>query len=451
MRGNVSWISSRDINTMILPRSRVFWAASFGHFTIDLFNGMVSVLVAFLSAHILPLSNAQIGLAISAYQLAGAISQPFFGWYGDRAGGRWLGAGGVAWTVSLLMLSLAVAQTTRQFALMLIPFVLASFGSAAFHPVGAMYSAESDKARAASNTSLFFLFGQMGLGLGPVMVGTLLDALARPNSAGLPDANSVSIMPVLLFGLLAIPAVLFMARALPAGGRSKRSPGVPGTAVSPAAAPSETRATPLPVRALLLFAVVVTLRSLANPGIVAFIPRLFQLKGWDASAYGLITSLFWIGSGVTGVLFGVLADRIQSRYIIAASMLLAAPMLFLLPALEGVLALAAALLGGALSGGVHSLLVVQAQDMLPGSKGFASGAILGFIFATGALGSLIIGALSDALNLPAAFQIVAIVTVVAAFTGLSLPERKRSGATKAAEPVPPAAAAQVRLNTSDVD
>jgi FSR family fosmidomycin resistance protein-like MFS transporter len=408
----------------------MFWAAALGHLTIDVFNGMVSVLVAFLSAHIMPLSNAQIGLAISAYQLSGALSQPLFGWYGDRAGGRLLGAGGLGWTVALLMLSLVIAQQTKQFELMLMPFVLASLGSAAFHPVGAMYAAESDRSRAASNTSLFFLFGQLGLALGPLMVGSLLDAFARPGGVSRAPLDlhhmlggPASVTPVLALGLLAVPTVLYMARALPTASRTRSEP---------RAVPTTTRSNGLPLRAIAFFVLLVTLRSLANPGTVAFIPRLFQSKGWDASAYGLITSLFWIGSGFTGVLFGVLADRIQSRYIIATSLLLSAPMFFVLPVADGGLALMAALMAGALSGGVHSLLVVQAQHMLPGRKGFASGAVLGFIFATGALGSLVIGALADALTLSAAFQIVAVVTVFTAISGLALPASAESGARQPA-------------------
>jgi MFS family permease len=217
-----------------------------------------------------------------------------------------------------------------------------------------------------------------------------------------------------------------MARALPAASRTRSEP---------RAAPTTARSNGLPLRAIAFFVLLVTLRSLANPGTVAFIPRLFQSKGWDASAYGLITSLFWIGSGFTGVLFGVLADRIQSRYIIAASLLLSAPMFFLLPVADGGLALMAALLAGALSGGVHSLLVVQAQHMLPGRKGFASGAVLGFIFATGALGSLVIGALADALTLSTAFQIVAVVTVFTAISGLALPANAESSTRRSVQVV----------------
>jgi FSR family fosmidomycin resistance protein-like MFS transporter len=427
---------------MTFRQKPLFWAVSIGHFTIDIFNGMSAVLMAYMSAHIMPITNSQIGLAISAYQLAGSISQPFFGWLGDRTGGRWIGAGGVAWTVSFLMLAMFLAQQTGQFWLMLIPFVIASFGSGAFHPVGAMHAADSDRERAASNTAMFFLFGQLGLGLGPVLVGFLLDQtsahLERLGSAFGPSLTGFlghgSVSPVIALGLIAIPTVAFMAFALPNAriyrGEAKK--------LSSATATSQEKLI-FPIKAFIFLAVLITLRSLANPGVVAFIPRLFQLKGWDASQYGLITSLYWIGSGFTGVLFGMLADRYESRHIITVSLLLSAPALFLLPSLEGVLALTMAVTAGAMSGGSHSLLVVQAQGLLPGRKGFASGAILGFIFAAGAFGTLVIGWLSDGFGLAVAFQVVAVVTVIAAFMGLALPEVKRT----AVQPAPEAASPEI--------
>jgi MFS transporter, FSR family, fosmidomycin resistance protein len=413
---------------MRLPQKPLFWSVSLGHMTVDMFNGMGPVMLAFLSAHVLSLSNTQIGFAVSAYQLAGALSQPLFGYLGDRNGGRLYGAGGVAWTVLLLMLSLVVAQITGQFALMLIPYVLAAVGSGAFHPVGAMHASNSDKLRSVTNTSLFFLMGQMGLAIGPALAGFLLDRAATHNNATFTAAlgpvfsHSViergTVAPVLALGLIAIPVVLTMFLTIPASHIYKAG------REAEAKSTQATRMT-LPLRVLVLLACVVALRSLINPGTAAFIPRLFQLKGWDASQYGLITSCYWLGGGLAGVFIGSLADRYDSRLLVAVTLLLSAPALFLLTAFDGGLAFVFALATGALSGGSHSLLVVQAQRLIPGSKGFASGAILGFMFTTGAIGSLLIGRLSDVIGLTGAFQIVAGVTIFTGLLGLALPPDKR--------------------------
>jgi hypothetical protein len=72
------------------------------------------------------------------------------------------------------------------------------------------------------------------------------------------------------------------------------------------------------------------------------------------------------------------------------------------------------------------LIVVMAQKLMPARKGLASGTSLGFIFGTGAIGTLVIGALSDRLTLPTTFQIVGIVTFIAGIVALGLPSERRT-------------------------
>ncbi len=393
-----------------------------GHMTVDTFNGMNSVLMAFLSVHILPMTNTQIGAAISAYSLTAAISQPFFGLWADRSGGRLLGAGGVAWTVSFLMLAVIFAST-GQYWLMLIPFVLAALGSGAFHPVGTMHAGGLGKVSSASRLSWFFLAGQTGLAIGPTLTGVLLDSAATHNGAfttGIPAFSHVlvehgTVTPLLGIALFAIPGVLLMALTLPSRAAYHAAHKVDSQTSSNAA---------LPVMALALLAFTVTLRSLSNPGAVAFIPRLFQEKGWSAAEYGLVTSAYWIASGVTGIIFGWLADRLSSRVVTGWSLIAAAPAIFLLPLTDGATAFTMALLAGGLTGGSHSLLVAMSQRLMPKSRGFASGATLGFIFGTGAIGTLVIGALSDQMGLTMAFQVVAVVTVASGVMSFALRDRK---------------------------
>jgi FSR family fosmidomycin resistance protein-like MFS transporter len=409
------------------PLQRAFWSVSLGHLTVDTFSGMGPVLLAFLSAHVLSLSNTQIGFAVSAAQLTSALSQPLFGWSCDRNGGRLLAAGGVAWMVFFLLLAMLLAQVTGSFAVMLLPYVIAFAGSAAFHPVGAMYAAESSRARAASNTSIFFLMGQLGLAIGPALAGVLLDQLASHNNdlftraLGPVFAGALTergtIAPVLALGVMAIPAVLFMALSIP-DVRAHLSARAHAAASAGAAA---ARRTSLPMSSIVLLAVVVALRGVVNPGSAAFIPRLFQVKGWDATAYGFVTSAFWLGGGIAGVLVARLADKRDSRLLVALTLIATAPAMFLLVTLNGTAAFIMALAAGALSGASHSLIVVQAQALMPGRKGLASGAILGYMFSAGAVGSFLIGSLSDRFGLPSAFYVVAAVSVLAGVLGLFLP------------------------------
>ena len=321
------------------------------------------------------------------------------------------------------MLLSVVLAGTGQFWLMIVPFALAAVGSGAFHPVGTKLAAESVPQRAASQLSYFFLMGQGGLALGPALAGMLLDG-ANPAGSG-----GSTLSPLFIMGLAAIPALGFVGSTL----ARPRLNAVAAPTVAAEAPQSPPARAAIPVKALTLLAVMVALRSLAQPGSVTFIPRLFQLKGWDATEYGLITSSFWVASGIAGLLFGQLADRFDRRWVIAISLMLSVPALFFLPVTDGKpLAFALAIAAGGLTGGSHSVIVALAQSLIPGRKGFASGVTLGFLFGAGALGGLLIGGLSDQIGLEPAFQIIAVTTALAALLALALP------ANEPAQPIPDA-------------
>ncbi len=388
---------------MKFPRKPLFWSVAFGHAVNDTFMSLGAVLLTFMKSRaILPIGTQEIGLAETFRALVGSFSQPFFGWMVEKTGGRWLGAWGVAWTVGFMLLGIALAVATGSFWLMIIPYSLAALGSGAFHPVGALHAAESDKSRANINISWFFLCGQLGLAFGPLVTGFLLQQF-----------NSV--VPVFALGLLVIPAVIWMALRIP----SKEA--YLHAAPEKSASKSAIDFSVLPWKALGLLLLVVTLRGIAQPGSGPFIPVLFEDKGWEPASYGFIASMYWLASGLSGVWFSNLEDRFDRRYIVAASLALCAPAFFFLPYVDGVWAVVLAIIGGGLSGGSHSIIVTAAQELMPGSKAFASGAILGIIFGMGALGSLLIGTVASATSLTFAFGMIGVSALVAAASAFLLP------------------------------
>ena len=406
--------------------SRLLWSVCIGHLTNDVFASMTPVLLTFLAAGIMPMNNIQIGLAVSLAQLMGALTQPYFGIRADRSGGRWLGSFGLLFHVFMFTVSVILAAATRQYWLMFVPMVLATVGSGALHPVGALHAAESVPRRSAFHMAIFFLMGQTGLAIGPAIAGILLE-LANPDLlGGMGEIVGVhtfgiqdNVTPIILLSVLSIPAILLMVTSIPRhhehhAEQNKRK------------AERENGAKQhFPLRAFIILGVIVLLRGLGQQGSVAFVPVLFEQKGWDPAAYGTITSSFWIASALSGLVFGRLADRYDRRLVMMLSMLFSAPAFFLLPAYEGAFAFFLAIAAGGLSGGAHSLIVVMAQDLIPMRKGFASGAILGFIFATGAVGSLAIGIISEHIGLSLTFQIVAVMIAVAGLLSLLLPRQSK--------------------------
>ncbi|HEY85297.1 MAG TPA: MFS transporter [Chloroflexi bacterium] len=389
---------------MNILRNRLFLAVALGHTTIDIFNSAGPVLIVFLSVS-MGLSNAQIGLAVSLYALAGSISQPVFGWLGDQYGHRWLAGLGLAWTAGFMVLATVLAQS-GDFLWLLIPFTLASLGSGAFHPVAVTSAGAVSIKRVATATALFFLFGQMGLAAGPLIGGIVLDY--------------VGIKGLQLLALGALPIILFVLTApyLPPARRAARKA---AATVAKTVVAQKTAWGAISVLALLAAA-----RSWAQLGTINFVPKLFQDKGWDPAAYGAITGVMWFASAILGVLAGQAADRWGRRKVMSIAMFAAAIPLFFLPLSDGWLAFVLALLAGGLTGAPHSIIVVVSQSLLPGRKAMASGLTLGFIFGTGAAASLSIGWLADTRSLPVAMQLGAGAALLSALLALVLPQTREA-------------------------
>jgi FSR family fosmidomycin resistance protein-like MFS transporter len=385
---------------LTLFRRPVFAAVTLGHFVVDVFNNSGPVLVTFLSGQ-MGLTAAQIGLALGSYQFFSALTQPLFGWLADKLGSRWLGPGGVAWTIGFLILSIVVAQQTNSFVLFLIPYLLASFGSSAFHPLGTKHAADEAKGLAATGTAIFFLFGQTGLAGGPILSGLILD--------------QVGLVGIYLLALLTLPLLFFMAYAMRAT-QAEIMSSTPKTQVK--AQPGET------VRwgAIGLLGLLIGMRSWAVLGTVSFLPKMFQDMGWEATAYGSITGVFWMSSAIAGVMAGSWADRWGRRQVVFLTLLLGAIPLYFIPLYsDGRIAFSLVILSGGLLGASHSILVVIAQTLLPGRKAFASGVTLGYLFGTGAVAVWAIGAMADIWGLSPVIQAGTGVGVAAAFLAFFLP------------------------------
>jgi FSR family fosmidomycin resistance protein-like MFS transporter len=382
----------------LLFRNKLFVAVTVGHLVIDIFNSMGAVLVTFLSLP-MALTTAQIGLAVSLYAMLAAVTQPFFGWLVDKTGSRWMGPGSVAWTISFIAASVLLAQLSNNFLLFMIPFSMAALGSGAFHPMATMHSTTAVAGLAATATGLFFLFGQAGLAGGPALGGLVLEY------AGLTG--------IYLLAALTIPFLIFMVRAM------RHTTGRQAAALS--GRTSATAKTKVRWGAIGLLALVTGLRSWAFLGTAYFLPKLYQDMGWDAAAYGLITGIYWLASGFSGVMGGGLADRWGRRQVVFVTLLLGSIPLYFIPLQDGWLAYVLVILGGGLLGASHSILVVIAQALLPGRQAFASGVTLGYLFGVGAVAAWCIGSLAEVWGLTPVLQLNMVVGISAALLSLLLP------------------------------
>ncbi len=398
-----------------MRKNRIFLAVAGGHFTIDLLNSTGPVLLAVLKEP-LGLSYAQIGTALTIYMLIGALSQPVFGWLSDKAQGRTivLAAGAVAWMALFYML-VALAPS---WAWLLPVFLLAPLGSALFHPIGTAAAATAAPERAASATSLFFFAGQVGLATGPFLAGAL---------AG--HFGAIGLLP--LAALAFIPAALLLLAARDEGTLAARHQ----RTATPGAARAWTGAA---VVLIVAFVVLVAVRASIQAVYQSYLPQLFQSRGWEPLLFGLMAGVFMAAGAIGQVITGNIADRYGMRAAVLWPLLLSIPAglaCLLTPSVA--LAFVACAAVGFLVGGQHSVLVVHAQRLLPVKQGFAAGIILGFTFATGAIGTWCAGQVADSAGLQTVMIWTTMLSLPAAALALTLPTRPR----RAPEAAPVAAPA----------
>lgn len=405
---------------MALLRDKLFSSVALSHLAVDMLNGQLAVLLTFLSVP-LGLTNSLLGFVSAVCVVGGSLTQPIFGYIADRWGQRWLVAGGVFWMAFFYSL---VAITPGQFILVLL--ILASLGSGAFHPAGTAVATKRGRDhirdRETTSTAYFFLFGQLGLFLGPMLGGLVLDKF---NVLGLLMFTSLAV----LVGIYAVwqlrPEKLVQMSKVT---QKNPTPETKTSSVSQASAEDSpgTAAVISPlmgygVLSLLAFAMMVAFQAWVQQTMVMFVPKYLSDLGISASIYGMVAAIFVAGSAAGNILGGNLADRFGKRRIATLSLAAASVPLYLFPIVGwSVWLYVLIFLAGALTGATHSIFVVLAQRIFPGGMALASGLVLGFMFASGSLGTLFSGYLADLWSFSMVFRLNAFIVLVAAGLALSM-------------------------------
>lgn len=377
-------------------RERPFLAVSLTHFFVDILNNGRNLLVALLAVS-LGLTNAQVGIALLLYNVGNALSQPLFGWLADRIGARLLVIGGLGWMIFFYTIASLAGDW-----LALIALTVASIGSGAFHPTGTMVASRTSMTHRSRMTALFFMAGQLGLFLGPVLAGIMLDAYGRPGYILLP--------------ILAITALASSWRWL------IDAPAAPRLQPKPTPAPQTAVAYPSHFgRRVLIMSLIILASSTASIAIITFTPILFTEQGYDQSIIGWLSGLVMMGSAVGGLVGGTLGDRIQGKWVIVLGLTGSImPIYFFVPA--GVTAQAGWLLLAGFFGGMpHTILVIMVQSLLPKQQAMASGLALGFMFFSGAVGSYFVGLIADNIGLAVTMQGLALLPLIAVLIAVWLP------------------------------
>ncbi len=395
-------------------RERPFLAVSLSHFFVDILNNGRNLLVALLAVS-LGLTNAQVGIALLLYNVGNALSQPLFGWLADRIGSRLLVIGGVGWMIVFY----AIASLAGEWPA-LIALTVASLGSGAFHPTGTMVASRTSITYRSRITALFFMAGQIGLFLGPVLAGIMLDAYGRPGYILLP------ILALTAFAsswrwLNDAPHVHEVHAIAEAKSVIVRET-VPSASATQLSRSGQAVAQPPHFwRRVIVLSLIILAGSTASIAIITFTPILFTEMAYDQSLIGWLSGLIMMGSAVGGLIGGTLGDRIAGKWVILLGLIGSVlPYYFFVPA-SVIWQAALLLLAGFFGGMPHTILVIMVQSLLPKQQAMASGLALGFMFFSGAVGSYFVGLIADRIGLGITLQGLALLPLIAVFIAVWLP------------------------------
>lgn len=366
-----------------------------GHFTNDLFMGVLTALLPILKAEY-GLSNAEIGLIALVQTGTGSLLQPFFGLIADRMRSSWFVPLIILWD-SIWVASFGFARNERE---LLVCAALLGVGSAAFHPYGASgaaFAAQGDSLN--SSLSLYTVAGTTGWALGPVAAIALIALFGRQGTVGF--------LAIGLAGSFAIWSLSSRAAA------SR----VVGTAAELA-----TEAT-VQWGALTGIIGLVMLRSWTFLALLSLLPIHYKELGYRLGVYNSIPTIMILAGAVGTLIGGRMADRLPGQGIIVISQLLSIVPAVVAAQIDNAWVLPAVALFGLLSDSSLSITLLAAQRLLPGRTGLASGVILGLGFVSGSLGVPITGALADRTSIPTALTISLLLAVAAAALSAAMPSR----------------------------
>lgn len=367
---------------------------SLAHFVNDCYGTPEIAILLPLLAATLGFSLGVAALLVTAYTISSSIIQPLMGHIADRHATRLISVGGmIAGAAGASMLGISPS-----FAVLLLFAVVAGVGTATYHPQAAAIVLATSGERKVTTMSTYLVGGNLGLALGPLAVARV----ARWN---------LHATPLLMLPGIAMAIVLYC--FTPKDWAAGRVGGRTG--------PSLLAVLWRHRQILSILLGVVILRSWTQQGFITFLPFFYRHQGFGPGHAAAVLAALGVTGAFGGLLGGFFADRFSQRPVIVVALILAGPLLIVLPHLGGPALYADAALSGIMLLSSWYVLTVMGQQLLNQNVGMASGLMLGFSIGLGGLGVIPMGVVADRIGILPILTFLGLLAPVAGLLAIALP------------------------------
>ena len=354
---------------------KVLAAISVCHLLNDMMSSLLPAIYPLLkdSFH---LSFAQVGLITLTYQTTASLLQPLIGIYTDKRPRPFsLPVGMGATLIGLILLAAA-----RTFPALLVAAALVGTGSSVFHPESSRVARMASGGQHGLAQSIFQVGGNAGLSFGPLLAAFFV--LPR-------GQNSLA-----WFSLAAL-AGMFLLTGVSTWAKNhaeswKRFSAKHDIDKPPDLSTARITAS-IAILMALLFSKFVYLASLTSY-YTFYLMSKFHVTVESAQVHLFV----FLGAVALGTLIGgPVGDRIGRKNVIWASILGVLPFTLLLPYANLFWTEILSVVIGLILASAFSVIVVYAQELVPGKVGMISGLCFGFAFGMAGLGAAGLGWLAD--------------------------------------------------------
>jgi FSR family fosmidomycin resistance protein-like MFS transporter len=354
---------------------KVLAAISVCHLLNDMLSSLLPAIYPLLKDSF-NLNFAQVGLITLTYQTTASLLQPMIGFYTDKSPKPFslpLGMGSTL--IGLLLLAAA-----RSFPALLVAAALVGTGSSVFHPESSRVARMASGGQHGLAQSIFQVGGNTGLSLGPLLAAFFVLPRGQSSLAWFSLAA--------LTGMVLLTGVSIWARNNRASWKkfSKKH----GVDKPPDISTARITCS-VAILMALLFSKFVYLASLTSY-YMFYLMSKFKLSEESA----LIHLFVFLGAVAAGTLIGgPVGDRIGRKNVIWVSILGVLPFTLMLPYANLFWTEILSVVIGLILASAFSVIVVYAQELMPGKVGMISGLCFGFAFGMAGLGAAVLGWLAD--------------------------------------------------------